>query len=333
MGRAAHTTGDDLARDLAAAISAGELAPGTRLPSTAAMARSHGVTVHAMQGALARLHGRGLLTRTRRRGTFVAINAGAQVLGVAMRGNLLTDPWLRVYGLVLHHLARELAEAGFQVRLYPPADDGAPTALAEDLAAGRLRAVLALDRTADGVLPPGAEPVPVLGVPWPDYRAVAYLGARHLLAGGARRIAAMPPIPGDDAANRDFRAGLAQALAEAGRSEADADLLPGGNREAYGHQAVAGLAQLPEAWLIADDNAARGVVAALLLRGVRLPGGCRLVAHANRGIEVFPPLALTRLEVDPRAAAHAVVANLRARLSGGMLPVRTLTPVLVAGDT
>lgn len=325
---------DMLARTIGDDITVGRLAPGTRLPSTVALARAHGVTVHAIQSALTQLHHRGLLTRSRRRGTFVALNAGSSLLGVVMGRNLLTDPSLRVYGFILDHLTRATATRNFQIRLYLPGpQQDQRRDLDNDLATGLLRAVVVLARQpGTAAILPDMGSIPLLDLPLPDYAMLAQIGMRHLLADGPRRIGVIPCDP--DIGTDAFHRGIDRALAEVGMSFTCIDWYPGGNSQEVGHNSVkASLANPPDAWLIGDDNTAHGVVTALLLAGTRFPGAVRLVTHANRGIPPFPPLELTRLEVDPRAAANALVANLSARLSGTTPPVTTLTPTLVVGET
>lgn len=329
-----HSAGCDLARKLDDDIRSGRLAPGARLPSTAELALAHGVTVHAMQSALAHLHERGLLTRSRRRGTFVALNVGSSVIGVVMGRNLLTDPNLRVYGLTIDHLTQAVVTRGFQLRLYlPGAGQDQRRDLERDLDAGHLRALIVLAREpGTAALLAGLDQVPVVDFPLPDYPLLAYLGMRHLLAAQVQRIGIIPPDP--DIGTAAFQAGVERALAEAGGGSAQLTWFPGGNRQETGIGAVqASRGAPPDSWLVGDDNATRGLVGALLVAGTRLPGGLRLVTHANRGLEIFPPLALTRLEIDPLAAANALCANLAARLEGSAPPVITLAPTLVVGDT
>lgn len=68
-----------LAQVLRERINRGELAPGDRLPTEVEMAKNFGVSVITVQHALKDLSSSGLITRHRRRGTFVSIDRPAQV--------------------------------------------------------------------------------------------------------------------------------------------------------------------------------------------------------------------------------------------------------------
>lgn len=68
-----------IAQVLRERINRGELAPGDRLPTEIEMAKHFGVSVITVQHALKDLSASGLITRHRRRGTFVSIDRPAQV--------------------------------------------------------------------------------------------------------------------------------------------------------------------------------------------------------------------------------------------------------------
>lgn len=334
----AHPRSMQLADELARSIQTGELTPGLRLPSTLVLARKHGVTVSIMQAALAQLHRRGLIERSQRAGSFVSQRGASDLVGVMVGRNVLTEPDMRFYLLLLDRLGTEALAQGLFIRLYAPPSDGAEErALSElnaDIATGRLRALLALHRT--GVLQDlllRHPSLPALDLPPIDYHAVGALGASHLLDVGSADIAVVPPD--DMQAGSSFLAGVRHAHIERGLGIDRLQVLPGGNRRQHGHElaarllAGAGTTALPTVWLVGDDNTFNGLVATLLLHGVPVLREHRFATLANRGIEPFFPLRVASIEFDPLIAARALLANLSAHLAGQVPPVAMLTPRLV----
>jgi hypothetical protein len=320
-------------------IESGALAPGDPLPTTTELARQFGVTVNTVQQGLDALRRRGLIERQRGHGTFVSPKACARTLGLVFGRPALTGSDDRFYLLLAGHLGRQARQRGWELRTYLPLDDGDHDRVASeirlDAERGRLRGLAyisegpAMDRWLAAQAPVPVAPMHTAF----DYAGLVRQAVARLAAGGARRIALVPP---DRFHLERCRAACAEALATA--AAGDAGELPPCNREADGLALGARLAALPadqrpQALVVCNDNAARGLIAALLAAGVAIPRDLRLATHANRGLPVFPGLAVTRLEFDPAQAADAILDALLARIAGDQPAPPLLTATLVPGDT
>jgi LacI family transcriptional regulator len=90
----------------------------------------------------------------------------------------------------------------------------------------------------------------------------------------------------------------------------------------------------PDALLVANDSACAGALYALLELGVQIPEDVYLVTHANRGIDIFCHVPLTRLEVDPAEFAAAALAELVGKIRGEPAsPAEPAVPRLVVGES
>jgi hypothetical protein len=314
------------------AIDSGRLAAGDRLPTTQQLVKQYGVSITTIQGALDQLRQRGLVERVPGRGTVVSAGVRSRTWGVVFGEPILGSPDRRVYALVADLLARRLAGRGGTLRIYHPDAqgrlDGTALDLARDLGAGLLRVLLPLAATTalERILEPLYGRIPVTsGRVWSvDQRALVALGAGHLRARGFRRPAVLACA---DAAS------VRQGLADAG---VDAEVLGPANTERAGFAAVSArlgaAGDVPDSWLVCDDNACRGALMAMLWHGQR-PGATGLVTHANAGIDLPAPIPLTRLECDPADMAAAVLAVADAQLAGAPVEGVVVTPRLVVGTS
>lgn len=320
-------------------IESGQLAPGDGLPTTADLAKTFDVTVNTVQQGLDALRRRGLIERMPGRGTFVSAKARARTVGVLFGRTVLSSVDDRFYLLLWGHLGRVARRRGWDLRQYLPVvpddQDRMVGEVTQDATAGRLRALVylaevpAIDRWMRG-----QTVVPWIGMfPALDYVGLVAGAVGRLVAAGARRIALVPP----DRLHHDrCVASLERALASAGLPAAAGLVLADSNHVADGVQLgrdLAAMAEPPDAVVVCNDNACRGLISALLVAGIAIPGRIRVVSHANRGLEVFPGLDVTRYEIDPEAMAEGILDALIERLAGNDPPVSTLVPALVPGIT
>ncbi|OPZ23995.1 MAG: transcriptional regulator PdhR [Lentisphaerae bacterium ADurb.BinA184] len=141
-------------------------------------------------------------------------------------------------------------------------------------------------------------------------------------------------------------AALRPALAAAGIAATELPTVPVpelGNPagvEAGGRRAVeAYLARrraLPDLIYFGDDFAARGGLAALMIRGLRIPEDVQVISWANRGLGPVFGRPLTRVEMDPvrhgGQVADAVLRKL-AQTDGDTPPATRLEPEFIVGET
>jgi GntR family transcriptional regulator len=167
-----------------AAVAAGRLGPGERLPALRELAAALGVNHNTVRAAVAKLEADGLLETRHGTGTFVAAGAGAHARHAALVEQILA--WTRDAGLE----ARDVAAAVYVAGHSGAAPRRAPDAEAEERRA--LRAELAvLDRIVgelEMALPaaPAREPGPASRGP----RLLSAAELRDQRAALVRRIAA-----------------------------------------------------------------------------------------------------------------------------------------------
>ena len=162
-----------------------------------------------------------------------------------------------------------------------------------------------------------------------DDRGGAYLGTRHLLELGHRRVGYLGAAP-DDLLDRQARAGYEQALAEAGLAVAPDDCvsvsytLDGG---------IAAMEQMlarpapPPAFFAATDAVAVGAIHVLHARGQRVPEDIAIVGMDDVDLARYtqPPLMTVHIEREQmgRVAVRRLIDLIEGRTSR---PVKTIIP-------
>lgn len=322
-------------------ITSGEFAPGSRLPSTSAIAKMTGTSVFTVQTALVRLCGDGLLIRQANRATYVK-GAKPALSRVGVYFNRpLSQGDLMFYQALGQKISCKLAEKGVRVRLWADERDESqqgdpPATLKREIERHGIQALLAPLVCADDLewikkvpLPTAlmsAQPQPN-GVQ-PDYPQMIRLGLKALRDQGCRNvgvIATIMPNPGkpDSAENLFFESIAATA------AELDLKIRPEWMRcpeefptsfPRYGYgemQALWDLKQRPEGLLVYPDIAATGVIAAILDRGISVPGKLKLVVHANDLVPYLCPVPATILMSKVGDFADALIQSIETQMGGG----------------
>ena len=161
--------------------------------------------------------------------------------------------------------------------------------------------------------------------------STAWLAARHLLAGGRRRIGYVAG-PVRMLAVRQREAGARAALEEAGLELPAALARYGPWSEEWGREAAAGLvgeirAGAVDAVFCASDEIGRGVADGLRDAGVRVPDDAALV-----GVDNWRPLAtscrppLTTVDLQLEQIGRVAAQELLARIAGGNATGARLLP-------
>jgi DNA-binding LacI/PurR family transcriptional regulator len=145
-----------------------------------------------------------------------------------------------------------------------------------------------------------------------DDRGVGY-AVEHLVGLGHRDIAFVdgPHNPIATVRRRGYRHAVRRLL-----GQQDALVLPGGDTEAAGADAVAGLAQMPTALVAFNDRAALGVLDQLRSRGLEVPGDVSVVGFDDTPVARLATVNLTTVSQDPEALAGAAVHAAIERLDG-----------------
>jgi LacI family transcriptional regulator len=151
-----------------------------------------------------------------------------------------------------------------------------------------------------------------------DDAAGARLGTEHLIRCGHRHIGLVSGLPGHDTARRREE-GFRAALHEAGLRQRTGWTRRFGYRPEDGHRALrdmlAGEARLPTALLVANVNAAIGVLGAAREAGIDVPGELSVATVHDSWVaeHTWPPLTAVRMPLYEmgRAAVTMLVGRLK----------------------
>lgn len=351
-------------RFLRRCIHDGKLHPSERLPTTGELVRQWRVDRTAVQKAMAHLAADGLIERRRRSGTFVRAATEKVMIGVLV-GPSVEDETACFCRAVLKAIRGELAEMEqhhWTCRVYDgwvdlkarPDFHESPTYLhfMDDLRNHTFKGIIKLygslsqdwhdERTEPGAdlptvrLGPPEEP-PAAAVVVDTYRltreSVEFMARR-----GLKKIVYVRTI--DDRFHPHDLDGLADArralkLPKVEIAQLEHVLVGGAAIEHEAHEKMLRLiagwqrsGQWPEALLVSDDIAMRGVALALVRKGVDVPGRLLVMTLANEGIVHHYGVPVVRYEFSPRAVARALLDLLWKRIVGEAMPE---LPVRIGG--
>lgn len=318
-------------------ILSGDLPPGTKLPSTAALAQQSGTDVKTVHRALTDLVKEGLITRTRKVGTYVTDrHTELTRIGIYHASDILAKQsslFLQALHSELHKLAHK---KNISTRVFV---DQRPTA--RQTTAWPELEKAARDKEIQGVVSSIADlhhlpwlkkikvPVAFMGghepgsVFW-DHEAFVDLSFRAAKERGCREIAIITP----------FRPSYTQFLktvhekAQAYdclvkpewiiRPEEDA-VLSDNEYEKYGYEAFQQLWSLkekPKAVIAYPDLLTRGVLLGIMERQVRVPEDLLPIFHRNEGIDYFCPLPVLYIQSQVSLCAKALLNKLSLAFHG-----------------
>lgn len=334
-------------------VLSGALAPDTRLPTTAELARQWQVPIATLQAAFAPLVKEGLLARKPGVGTVVrSAAAGLVRVGIYLPGGALPAGGDRFSERLAARLEARVAVDGLQtMRLTDNRPGEARDTPPDDLLAAvrerRIDALIACECDPAiaswltrlplpvAISGSGAQPTAV----WYDLTDFARQGVARLAERGCRRIGLITLARPGQRATADGRAcDLHGALAaEAARLGLAAD--PSWQRwpapgvfideceaERWGFERVQELwaqAERPDGLLVYTDRVARGVVMGLLALGPDASPP-RLVLHRNAEIGLFSPLPADYLDSSVEDTAERLLAMIAAQHRAQPLPARDL---------
>lgn len=334
-------------------VLSGALAPDTRLPTTAELARQWQVPIATLQAAFAPLVKEGLLARKPGVGTVVrSAAAGLTRVGIYLPSGSLPAGSDRFSERLAARLETRVAADGLQtLRLPDPRPGGLrDTPPDELLAAVRERRIDALiacecDTVVASWLTRLPLPVAISGsgaqpaAVWYDLTDFARQGVARLAERGCRRIGLITlarPAPQASAEGRpcDLHGALAETATRLGleadpawrRWPAPGTFIDEVDAERWGFvraQELWAQADRPDGLLVYTDRVARGVVMGLLALGPTAAPP-RLVLHRNAEIGLFSPLPADFLDASVTDTAERLMAMIEAQHRGQPLPSRDL---------
>ena len=336
------STADRIANKVRAKIRSGEFPAGSRLPSTAELARQWSTYVPAVQGALARLAAEGLLDRRPCLGTFVRERGTAlSRIGILAAGRMWDDHagfyFHRQVFLEVHEI---LASRGVHTTVWfeHRRDEKTSRPLPAVVRAVRqkeVQAIIALNADAHTTAWLSALPVPVTGLDRHlashvllDQGSFFKLALRQLRAQGCKTVGLISPVPSTDTA---YHESFHQAVLRA-RLKTRGEWIRSGkpypqSMEQFGYDQIQALSAQPErprGVVVHPDIVARGALLAISTLGVRVPQDFCLVFHRNIGVPFVCPLPVAFVESSCRECAEALVRQLELLHRGLACPVRVV---------
>jgi DNA-binding LacI/PurR family transcriptional regulator len=343
-----------IADDLRARITSGEIAVGAQLPSHRELVTSYGVSIITINKALSGLVSDGVLYSRVGKGTFVARRHGTgsgherRLIGFVLRD--LSSP----YFSLIAQAAEERAEReGFRILFASSSgrlekeDDQIENFLDIGVSALIIASMSRTYHATDAIRELHRRDFPYVMVSFTqdedvylvasDIEKAGYLATRHLVSCGYRVIGCVSDAGGSVAGSLRKR-GYAQALTEAGleaRPEFEFEHpYPGEwNDHRSGYEIGRRIAEMqvrPEAVFAFNDLSALGIQAALMDRGLRVPEDVAVIGmdDIKEGVHARVPLSTVRQptkEIGERA-----VEVLLGRIAGRRIPNRTiLEPELI----
>lgn len=339
-------------RYLSQQIQSGALSAGKRLPSTVQLARNWGVHHTAVQKAMTHLAASGLVERTPRRGTFVKGAVSQAVVGILF-GPSLADETAHFYRAILKAMRAEMKDFHWSCRAYDglvelierpdPGNVASVQHLKDDLRNYAFKGLVEFDvnpgplgdLTTLAKLPRSVWRHADVNIDW--YR-MAWASVEFLAHQGKKKIVFMRTGNSEAEGSKDFD-GFTDAIRQFGLQESRIVQLhvnqPGRELEAEAYQETRKLIaksrernERPDALLVSDDIAMRGVALALVQGRVRVPEKLLVVCGANEGVNLHYGIPVVRYEHSPRKIAKELLDVLWKRIVGQALPP---LPVMVEG--
>jgi len=331
---------DQLAGWLRNRIASGRYKPGDKLPTMRELADASGVSFKTARTAIERLTREGY------------VNSRPHIGSVVMpknitvwRGRVLLvlpeeDETSYFVNAFLGEVRRQLTSAGYQtVRVCFSRAQKGNCAQLETMLGQSVDFALVMYGTPKVVRMLGKA-----GVPYVDFCGTRTKGTRawhfpsgdgeakarfvaHCVRTGVRTVTEVDfGSPGGSSARDELTAAGIAVSRVSVVPDVKRGRLEGIERAAFECFADVDRAALPELFLVWDDYVARGLLMALLTRGIAVPDDVKVVVFANAGFAPVFPKSLTRIEHDPLRCGTQAADFVLAVLSKGRVP----TPPMLA---
>ncbi len=321
-------------------IVSGKLLPGDKIPATTILAKQFKVNADTVQQSLKLLMSRGLIDRKPGRGTYVRHGVNTKTVGIIFGKEIYTNPDVMFFSLFLESLNRIFPANGWDCKLFSSSEfasyDKAFYELKSAIESGEVRAVIEFcsnDFIRDWL--DNECPVPVcvnyLEVDFCDF---TYKGLSHLYKQGCRRpLVLSHEFRGN---NVDYNEGVNKFCSEYGLPRENITIAGCGSHAQTGYGRIKEFFNgnnNPDGILTANDSAFRGVLYALLEQGIKFPEEVKIITYANKGIDIFCHVPLTKLEVDPDLFGQHTYEQLMSMLNDREVCTKLVTAELVPGKS
>jgi DNA-binding LacI/PurR family transcriptional regulator len=329
---------EQLAENLASRIKSGEWQEGQRIPGIREFEQIYPYSRVTIQKAIDRLRDQGYIEVSPRSGAYVKSTFVRDQVALLV-GGALPDGSRSAFSAVCQaKLSAYLHRSGLSVRVYnddPHSTLGVPKELDEDLDKGRLKSLLTIQSTFGYRY--------LLSERWRQ-QAVAHvdIGAiptgfrvdvdRHKFLQRALALAKELQKQNIAIFSRGTGLGHEQTLAQYAQhgvsvlAGPDIDTVRDLSREAWGFAAATQIIRsgnIPDALIVADANAAKGIVQAALVHRIDIPDRLNVITLTNKGEDLFFPVPITRFCVDLELMACTAGQMLIDLMREPNLPPRT----------
>ena len=320
-------------------ILGGHLKEGDKIPSTTLLAKQFGVNPETIQTSLKRLMDRGLIERTRGRGTFVRKGYNNKTIGIVFGQEIFSDPDTVFYSLLLNELCDIIEKEGWNYKYFVTTRkseyDRAFYNFEASVKNGEIQAIvefcsndLIQSWIESSSIPYSGSEVII------DYYDFTVKGLRYLLKQGYKDIAVINRI--DEDSEDKIKKAMADIYSEFNLKDGAIEVFKCNTGQHEGYDIAKRLLtrkRKPEALLVGYDCIFRGVQYAILETGNKIPDDIAVLTHSNKGIDLFSHIPITRLEVDPANFAGEVFEEIKCKISGKKYSVKSFKPVLIPGKS
>ncbi|MDD2709635.1 MAG: GntR family transcriptional regulator [Verrucomicrobiae bacterium] len=336
-------------------IQSGKLPPGEHLPSTRVLAQHWHTDCTAIQKAMTRLVAEGLIDRRANRGTFVRESSQRDVIAFFI-GPDLADETAHFYRCLYRCLCSEMGakqETRWTFRVYDglrelnqsvrPKDSLIFQRLAEEYRNSSFRGVIEIDGTCKGFADSKTEAALPRARMYEDVALdmhhFGYSAMELMKSKGIQRTLYLrtkrwpqknaPEIAGMEEAARALSCPPPH-IYQMSR------VFGGSNVEQMSYRQMLSLiddwekkGKWPEALILDDDIAARGVSLALAQKQVNVPDRLLVACMTNKEIVHQYGIPIMRYQISVQTVAQALLNVLTKRLTGDPLPA---LPIKISGD-
>ena len=344
-----------VAGELRASITRGDVAPGERLGTHRELAARFGVSLITIKHALSRLADDGLIYGRVGKGTFVARSTPSSkpALPHHVIGMVLNDIKSPFFSLIVQAVEEKAYDAGYSLMLSTVGDRQGKEARqlehfqsigADGLVIASMHPEHHVTPTIRKVHDTGFPYVMVSFVDDPDVYFVgsdheqgAYLATHHLIDQGRRRLAYLAAEQNNRLSQLRLR-GFERAVREAGEVGDEPTIYLMSEEGEWNHftsgykigQEIVQSEDRPDAVFAYNDLLAIGMMHALLDGGVSVPDDVAIVGFDDIARSQYAPVPLTTVRQPTNRIGANAVEMLLARIAGRETPrKKTLTPELV----
>ncbi len=317
----------------------GRIKEGDRIPSTTLLAEKFGVNQETVQTSFKRLMGRGLIERTRGKGTFVRRGYNNKTIGIVFGHEIFTDPDTAFFNLLLDEIRDIIEKEGWNYKYFATAQnsvyDRAFYNFESSVKNGEIQAIIEFcsNDLIQSVIKTSSIPYSTTDATI-DYYDFTMQGLRYLLKQGYKSIGLINRLDTDS--EDKIKNAIADIYSEFPLKDGAIQVFNCGTFQREGYDIAKKLLtgkKKPEALLVGYDCVFRGVLYAILETGNRIPEDIAVLTHSNNGIEIFSHIPITRLEVNPADFARQTFEEIISKITGKKFSVKHFKPVLIPGKS